>query len=152
MWVGSGGWWVVVCGQTLRQVVAQLELELLRPCQYQNKYKMNCHPIITVPFNSIGRSLMSLYIIVYCMLYIWYLYCHMWHVIVTSWSQPIRAQYLDSSRPILLLHSDQTNLLAGEGEVVWDEVERSERRSEPSPRVPGPEQRDIREGYKVGNI
>ena len=26
-----GGW--VVCGQTLRQVVAQLELELLRPCQ-----------------------------------------------------------------------------------------------------------------------
>ena len=78
--------------------------------------------------------------------------CDMLCVIVTSWSQPIRAQYLDSSRPILLLHSDQTNLLAGEGEVVWDEVERSERRSEPSPRVPGPEQRDIREGYKVGNI
>ena len=33
MWV-VGGWWVVVCRQTLRQVVAQLELELLRPCQY----------------------------------------------------------------------------------------------------------------------
>ena len=30
--VVGGGW--VVCGQTLRQVVAQLELELLRPCQY----------------------------------------------------------------------------------------------------------------------
>ena len=29
-----GGGWVVVCGQTLRQVVAQLELELLRPCQF----------------------------------------------------------------------------------------------------------------------
>ena len=24
----------MVCGQTLRQVVAQLELELLRPCQF----------------------------------------------------------------------------------------------------------------------
>ena len=30
-----GGWWVV-CGQTLRQVVAQLELELLQPCQYND--------------------------------------------------------------------------------------------------------------------
>ena len=29
MWVVvGGGWWVVVCRQTLRQVVAQLELEL----------------------------------------------------------------------------------------------------------------------------
>ena len=27
---------MVVCGQTLRQVVAQLELELLRPCQFEN--------------------------------------------------------------------------------------------------------------------
>ena len=35
---------------------------------------------------------------VYCISDIWY--CHMWHVIVTSWSQPIRAQYLDSSRPL----------------------------------------------------
>ena len=28
---------MVVCGQTLRQVVAQLELELLRPCQFFSK-------------------------------------------------------------------------------------------------------------------
>ena len=36
-WVGGGGGWWVVCGQTLRQVVAQLELELLRPCQLERK-------------------------------------------------------------------------------------------------------------------
>ena len=32
---------MVVCGQTLRQVVAQLELELLRPCQLMAK-NVNC--------------------------------------------------------------------------------------------------------------
>ena len=35
----------MVCGQTLRQVVAQLELELLRPCQYQpdiNQLDVRC--------------------------------------------------------------------------------------------------------------
>ena len=36
MWVVvAGGWWWVVWGQTLRQVVAQLELGLLRPCQFE---------------------------------------------------------------------------------------------------------------------
>ena len=34
---------MVVCGQTLRQVVAQLELELLRPCQYKYLILTLCH-------------------------------------------------------------------------------------------------------------
>ena len=31
---------MMVCGQTLRQVLGQLELELLRPCQYMIKLNM----------------------------------------------------------------------------------------------------------------
>ena len=47
---------MVVCGQTLRQVVAQLELELLRPCQYIIKIIIITPKPVTKPFSPINKN------------------------------------------------------------------------------------------------